>query len=191
VAERGSGRQMTGPEPTGDASTTAARRMGEFRAAMRSAGLTARLILAIGALAGLLLVLTEFTTVAQVELTGFEESCESRLAVDDDADRCTLSGFERHGGAFAVLGILAVVMAWGAGVGGSRPAAAALVAIGLIVIVWALAFDLPETKETGAIGRNFDGAEAHQGPGLYLELIGGALALLAGLRRLQAGPEPQ
>ena len=44
--------------------------------------------------------------------------------------------------------------------------------------------DLPESGETGAIGRSFEGAKGVKGPGLYAELLAGALAAAAGLIRL-------
>ena len=82
-------------------------------------------------------------------------------------------------------------MAVGAGIGGSRPAGAALVAIGVLVLALGLFLDLPEVDETGAIGRNFEGAKGSPGPGLCLELIAGALALAAGALRLsQREPGP-
>jgi len=75
-------------------------------------------------------------------------------------------------------------MAVGAGVGASRPAAAALVAIGVVAVVITLVSDVPESAETGAIGRSFEGAKGSKGIGLYLELVGGALAAAAGVVRL-------
>jgi hypothetical protein len=137
----------------------------------------------LGAAAALLMVVAELTTIASVDVaTG---SCE---VINDSApelaDRCKLSGLERHGGALILLAILTVVMAWGAGLGGSRPAAAALVLIGAVVLGVGLLLDLPETDETGAIGRNFEGATASAGAGLYLELAAGALAIAAGALRL-------
>jgi hypothetical protein len=56
----------------------------------------------------------------------------------------------------------------------------------VLVLAWALLVDLPVTGETGAIGRNFEGATAAAGPGLTLELVAGALALGAGLAALLA-----
>jgi len=114
-------------------------------------------------------------------------SCEVIQDTDPElADRCELSGLERNGGAFLVLAVLILVMAWGAGPGRSRPAALALVAVGVLVLGWALFVDLPVTDDTGALGRNFEGATAASGPGLTLEIIGGALALGAGLLALFA-----
>ena len=157
---------------------------------MRRTPLPLLLVTALGLAAGLLMIVAEFSTVATVDVAS--GSCE---VINDSspeiADRCSLSGFERHGGALILLGLVAVAMAFGAGVGASRPAAAALIAIGVLVLALGLFLDLPETDETGAIGRNFEGAEGSAGAGLYLELIGGALALAAGALHLtRRGPEP-
>lgn len=157
--------------------------MGGFRAATRSASGFALAVTVAGLIAGLLLVVTEFTTIASVDVAS--GSCE--VINDSDralADRCSLSGFERHGGAFILLGLMTGAMAWGAGVGRSRPAAVALLAIGGLVLVLSLFLDLPQTSKTGAIGRNFEGATAGAGTGLYLELIAGGLAAWAGVARL-------
>ena len=133
-----------------------------------------------GLLAGLLLVIAEFSTIASVDVAS--GSCEVINDANPSlADRCSLSGFERHGGAFLMLGLVVAAMAWGAGVGGSRPAGVALLGIGALVIVLSLVLDLPQTHKTGAIGRNFEGASGHAGAGLYLELLDGAVAAAAGL----------
>jgi hypothetical protein len=50
--------------------------------------------------------------------------------------------------------------------------------------------DLPVTDETGAIGQSFEGATAAAGSGLTLELVAGALALVAGAARLLRRDEP-
>ena len=144
-------------------------------------------ILAAGLVAGLLLVVTEFSTIASVDVAS--GSCEVINDSDPElADRCSLSGFERHGGAVLLLGIVALLMAWGAGVGASRPAALALIGIGAIVLAIAVVNDLPETGRTGAIGPRFAGAEGQKGLGLYLELAGGILAIGAGALRLTRRP---
>jgi hypothetical protein len=150
---------------------------------LRASGGVAIGVAATGALAALLLLLTEFLTVASVDVAS--GSCE---VINDSnpalADRCALSGFERHGGAFILLGLLVLAMALGAGAGRSRPAAVALVAIGIVVIVLALALDLPQAHQTGAIGRDFEGATGHAGPGLYAEILAALLAIGAGAVRL-------
>lgn len=139
--------------------------------------------MALGVAAAVLLVITEFSAVATVDVAS--GSCEVIQDTDPElADRCELSGLERNGGAFLLLAALILVMAWGAGPGRSTAAALALVAVGVLVLGWALFVDLPVTDETGALGRNFEGATAAAGPGLTLEIIGGALALSAGLLAL-------
>jgi hypothetical protein len=75
-------------------------------------------------------------------------------------------------------------MTIGASVGRSRPAAVALVVVGVLVLAIGLGFDLPQTHQTGAIGRDFEGAKAMAGPGLFTELVGALLALAAGGVRL-------
>jgi hypothetical protein len=135
--------------------------------------------------AAVLLVVTEFSTIASVDVAS--GSCEVIQDTNPElADRCELSGFERNGGSFLLLAALAAAMAVGAGLGRSRPAAVALVALGAAVLAWALLVDLPETNETGALGANFEGATAAAGPGLTIELVAGGLALLAGAVRLVA-----
>jgi hypothetical protein len=133
---------------------------------------TRPLVLILGVAGGLLLAVAEFTTVASVDVAAGACDVSANPAL---ADRCTLTGFERHGGALLLLGALAVAMALGAGRGASRPAAIALIAIAAIVLVLAIVRDLPETRETGAIGVNFEGATAKAGPGLYLEIVAGLL----------------
>jgi len=140
-------------------------------------------VLVAGAIAAILLFVAEFSAVAVVDVAS--GSCEVINDANPDlADRCELSGFERNGGAFVLLAVLAAVMALGAGPGRSRPAAWALVAVGALVLGWALLVDLPVTDETGALGQNFEGAEASAGSGLTLEIVAGALLVFAGAARL-------
>ena len=135
--------------------------------------------------AAALLFSTEFSTVASVDVAS--GSCEVIHDTDPAlADRCELSGFERNGGAFLLVAALTVAMGWGAAFGGSRPAAMALVAIGVAVLLWALLVDLPVTGETGALGESFEGARAQAGTGLWLEILAGLLAAGAGALRLLA-----
>ena len=135
--------------------------------------------------AAVLLVATEFSTVASVDVA--DTSCEVIQDADPGlADRCELSGFERNGGAFILVAGLIAAMGWGAGIGGSRPAAAALVALGLAVLAWSLLVDLPVTDETGALGSSFEGARGQAGIGLTLEIVAGLLTLAAGALRLRA-----
>jgi hypothetical protein len=181
VTERDRGERGSTRETTRDGS----RHLAALRRAFRGASPLAIGVTAAGVVAAVLLVVTEFSVVASVDVAS--GSCQVIQDTNPElADRCELSGFERNGGSFLLLAVLAAAMAWGAGMGGSRPAALALVVVGVGVLAWALLVDLPETDETGVLGRNFEGATAAAGPGLTIELVAGALALLAGAVRLLA-----
>jgi hypothetical protein len=145
-------------------------------------------VLALGVIGAILIVIAEFSTIARVEVLT-AGACD----VSTVSDSCDSSGFEQHGGAFILLGVAALAMTWGASRGASRPAATALVAIGVVVLAFSLIRDVPQTNETGFVGRQFDQAEAKPGNGLYLEIVGAGLILLAGvvrLRRPGVGPNP-
>jgi hypothetical protein len=129
------------------------------------------------------MLLAEVTTVISVDLKN--TSCE--VIYDSNpslADNCSQVGFERHSVALLLLGLLTFVMGSGAAFGRSRPAAVALIAIGIVVLGLGLIVDLPASDDTGLIGRDYAEAEASPGIGLWLELIGGALAVLAGAMRV-------
>ncbi len=136
-------------------------------------------VLALGVLAGILMLISLFSTIASVDVAN--GSCEVINDANPElADRCSLSGFERHSIAFLLLGVIALALAYGAGPGRSRPAALGLLAVGAIALVLALLVDLPVTDDTGAIGRDFEGATASAGTGLWIEVVSGVLALGAG-----------
>lgn len=129
------------------------------------------------------MLLTEFTTVISVDVAA--GSCESIYDTNPElADSCSQKGFERHGTALILLGLLTFAMGSGAAFGRSRPAAVALIAIGVIVLGLTLLRDLPASDDTGLIGRRYAAAEASAGPGLWFELIAGVLAICAGLLRV-------
>ena len=83
-----------------------------------------------------------------------------------------------HGYAQAVIAAGIAVMAVGAVVGGSRPAAVAVLLLALAALGVALLVDLPDVHETGLIGRTYDAAVAEPRSGLYLEIAGGCCALV-------------
>ena len=124
------------------------------------------------------MVATEFVTLRSVQV--LTASC-SDLADPDLRSSCVTKGGEEHSYALVLLGIVAALMAWGAFAGGSRPAAMALAGIGLAVLVIALATDVPDAGTTGVLGERFEEAKAKAGPGLWMEIAGGALAFVAGL----------
>jgi hypothetical protein len=146
-------------------------------------------ILVASLVAAALLFATEFSTIASVDVAS--GSCEVIHDTDPAlADRCELSGFERNGGSFLLVGAAIAAMGVGAGLGGSRPAAVALIVLGFGVLAWTLAVDRPVTHETGALGESFEGARASAGTGLWLELIAGVLAAGAGVAGLSARRAP-
>ena len=133
--------------------------------------------------AGALMLLTEVTTVIRVDLRN--TSCE--VIYDSNpslADNCSQTGLERSSVALLLFGLLTFVMGSGAAFGRSRPAAMALIAIGVIVLGFTLLGDLPASDDTGLIGRDYAEAEAAPGSGLWFELVAGILAGLAGLLRV-------
>lgn len=142
-------------------------------------------ILALALVAALLLVLAELSTIASVDVEG--ESCE---VINDNrpelADRCSLSGWERHGGALILLALLAAGAGFVARSGAHAIAGAVLLAIGAVTLGIALIADLSVTNDTGAIGLQFDAATARAGFGFFLELLGALLCLAAGALALTA-----
>lgn len=136
-------------------------------------------VLALGVLAGILMLISLFATIASVDVAN--GSCEVINDANPNlADTCSLSGFERHSVAFLLLAVICLALSYGAGIGRSRPAALGLIAVGAVAVVLALLVDLPVTDDTGAIGQDFEGATASAGTGLWIELAAGVLALAAG-----------
>jgi hypothetical protein len=133
--------------------------------------------------AGALMLLTLVSTVVSVDLRN--TSCEVIYDSSPElADNCAQTGLERSSVALLLLGLLTFVMGSGAAFGRSRPAAVALIGIGVVVLAIALLGDLPASDETGLIGRDYAEATASAGTGLWFELVGGALAVGAGVARL-------
>ena len=129
------------------------------------------------------MLLAEVTTVISVDLK--TTSCAGIYDTNPSlADDCNQIGFERHSVALLLLGLLTFVMGSGAAFGRSRPAAMALIAIGVVVLGLALALDLPASNDTGVIGQDYAEAHATVGPGFWFEVLGGAFAVLAGLLRV-------
>jgi hypothetical protein len=129
------------------------------------------------------MLLTLVSTVISVDLKN--TSCEVIYDSSPDlADNCSQTGLERSSVALLLLGLLTFVMGSGAAFGRSRPAALALIGIGLVVLGIAVLGDLPASDDTGLIGRDYAEATASAGAGLWFELVGGALAAGAGVVRL-------
>ena len=188
MAERDSQGGGATRETTSKGSTSLAARFAEFRTAIGNADRLSLATTSLGTVAGVMMIVAELTTITSVNVA--HGSCE---VIHDSnpslADRCVLSGLERHGGALILIGLLVLLMAWGAGLGRSRPAGIALILAGGIVLAIGILSDLPITDDTGAIGRNFDEASAKAGLGFVLELAAGVLAVLAGLTRVLRRPD--
>src|SRR3954451_23715975 len=65
-----------------------------------------------------------------------------------------------HGYALLIIALAAAGMAYGATIGGSRPAAVGLLVLAVAALVIALAIDLPVVDDEGVWGRNFERARA-------------------------------
>jgi hypothetical protein len=134
-------------------------------------------VLVLGLAGALLTIASEFVTLRSVKV--LTASC-SDLADPSLRSSCVTRGGEEHSYALVLLGVAALVMLWGAIFGRSRPAAIALMVIGGAVVAIALITDVPDIHKTGVLGQRFDSAHAEAGPGLWMEIAGGALLLAAG-----------
>ena len=124
--------------------------------------------------AAALLLLTEVTTLSYrtIGIGG----CESRV----NPGVCTTSGGDAHGHALWLIALLVLVFGWGAAVGRSRPAGLAVLVCGLVTLGIALIADVPDLGSLRGLEANYTQVRAHTGAALWLELAGGALAVVAG-----------
>jgi hypothetical protein len=123
-----------------------------------------------------LLIAAEFSTLYDVRVV---------TAVPEGG---SFSAGGHHGYALGVMAVGIAVMALGAVLGGSRPAAVAVLVFAVAALAIAMLVDLPDVNETGLIGRTYDAAEAEPRAGLYLEIAGGCAALAGGALILLAQP---
>jgi hypothetical protein len=132
-------------------------------------------------LGGVLLIVAEFSTTIQITVG------PGKAVVD------TAIGHERHGYSLLIVGLLVFPMVFGAGVGRSRPAMAAIAVLGLAALLVALIGDAPDIHKTGVFGERFEDAQANPKSGYYLETLGAVLVLIGGacswvLTRVRAAP---
>jgi len=127
-------------------------------------------LLALGLAAVALLIAADLSTLVQIKVVTVVKE--------------RLSGHHQHGWAVALLGIASIPLIIGAVRGRARPAQLALIALGVAVLIIALAKDLPDTRSTGVIGQRYDEASAAPGPGFYLETAGAVLLILTGVGAL-------
>jgi hypothetical protein len=141
------------------------------------------------ALAGAaLMIAAEFSTLRSVKV--LTASC-SDLADPSLRGLCVTRGADAHSYALVLLGVASIVMAWGAAAGRSRPAGAALAVLGAAVLVIALVSDVPDLHKTGVLGDRFESAQAEPGPGIWMEIAGGALVFAAGVVATAARRKPR
>jgi peptidoglycan/LPS O-acetylase OafA/YrhL len=151
--------------------------MTDFMHRLAAAGPLAWVVLALGLAAAVLMVATEFSTIQSVRIG--DSTCgaaEERLR-----DVCDTGGGEQHNWSLLVLGLFAALLTVGAALGRSRPAALALGLVGLIVLFVALVLDRPTLDDKRGLEVYFGerGTDPQTGGGYTLELIAGALAVVA------------
>jgi hypothetical protein len=150
----------------------------EYSRAPRPSKLPAAISLAIlvgGLVGALLLLVAEFTPL---------------YAEDSAASRITLSTEQtgaHHAYALIPIALLAIVLTVGASRTASRPALLALVVLGIVAVVIALAVDLPDAQASGIVSHHVSPtqlgfAQAKNAPrlGLYLETLGAAMLVITG-----------
>ena len=134
-------------------------------------------MLALGLLAAALMIATEFSTIQSVRIG--ESTCGA--AEQQLRDVCQTGGGEQHNWSLIVLGVLTVLLAFGAAVGRSKPAAFALGFVGLVVLFVALVLDRPTLDDKHGLEVFFgeQGTKPETGGGYTLEILAGIFAVLA------------
>jgi hypothetical protein len=136
------------------------------------------------------LFITELTTLSE-RITG-DGGCSEVLT----PGTCTTMAGDAHSHMLWLLAAAVLVFTFGAAIGGSRPAALAVAACGIVVLVIALALDRPDLDDTRGLEVQYLDVTARTGPAYMLEIIGGVLAVAAALaaltrRRPRAADKPR
>jgi hypothetical protein len=103
-------------------------------------------------------------------------ACEDRVGID----KCRTIGHDAHAYALLVLAVVGLVMAWGAVAGRSRAASWATAAVGIGVLVIALAIDLPSLDDKRGLEQLYNDVGTHVGNAFRFEILGGVLLLMIG-----------
>jgi hypothetical protein len=130
----------------------------------------------VGVSAAFLMVATEFSTIQSVKIG--ESSCGA--AEQGVRDICETSGGEQHHYALLLLALLTLFLSFGAAIGRSRPAAFALIGVGIAVLVIALAIDAGSLDDKHGLDARYSDVSPETGGGYTLERIAGILAIVAG-----------
>jgi hypothetical protein len=120
-------------------------------------------------LAGAGLILSEFLTYREI------------VAVTVVPAGGITKGGPHHGYALGVLGLASLPMSFGAVVGRSRPASAAVAVLGGLALAIIGLRDVPSLDDTGLIGRTYDLASANPGAGFWLSVACAATLVIVGL----------
>ena len=176
--------QVTGPSPSqGRARRTSrkdsTRSSASLGALLRHAGLYGVLVFVVAVAGAVTLIVAEQSVIYEVDPARL--ACEDQVVNPEQRDQCVTKGYEQHSHALNLLGVIAILLAFGAGLARVRIAAMALIVIGAVVLAIALLGDLPDTDKTGQLAVYFDEAETNPGPGLTLEIVGGVLLVAAGV----------
>ena len=187
MTEPDGGRVATS-EAAGDDSRSSAvrpRRSGAGIAGrIRASGLSGWLVLGLALASAVLLFATELSRLSYRTI-GIG-ACDSRV---QNSGVCTTTGGDAHHHVFWLLAVAVVVFAFGAAVGHSRPAAAAVAALGVAVLIVAILIDQPKLGGTRNLEQLYTEVHGHTGPAFWLEIAGGALAVVAGLLGMRRRPE--
>jgi hypothetical protein len=122
-----------------------------------------------------LLFLTEPATLSYRTIG--QGACTTRV----DPEVCTTVAGDAHSHVLWLVALAILVFAFGVAAGRSVPAAIALIVCGAAVLVIALAFDMPKLDDTRDLDTLYTDVRAHTGGAFRLEIVGGILAVAAGL----------
>jgi hypothetical protein len=134
-------------------------------------------VLVLAVLGALLLVVAEFSPLLEVQTL--------QVVVK------TVDTGSHHAYAQVLIAVVAVVFAWGAAKGGSRPALLGLAGLAAVSLAISLIHDLPDTSKTGNLADRFESAKATPKSGMYLESLGGVFLLLSATTGLFLGEAPE
>jgi hypothetical protein len=107
-------------------------------------------------------------------------ACSTRV----NPEVCTTVAGDAHSHVLWLVGVAVLLFAFGVAAGRSVPAAIALIVCGAAVLVIALAFDMPKLDDTRDLDTLYTNVRAHTGGAFRLEIVGGILAVAAGLAGL-------
>jgi hypothetical protein len=170
---------MATPEAAGDDSRASAVRPRAEGAGIagriRASGLLGGLILTLAVASAVLLFVTELSTLSYRTI-GIG-ACESRV----NPGVCSTTGADAHHHALWLIALAVLVFSFGAAIGRSRPAGLAVLVCGVVVLGIALIGDAPDLGSIRGLDTQYTQVHAHTGNAFWLELVGGGLAVLAGL----------